>query len=368
MYYVLNTFGQCSAGWEEVTLVLSHVHRSDILRRYSGLFVARNVGAKVHVFISDQFEMEVRLKRTFFLFVMLLCSAVLAFGWGDEGHRLINKTAAAAISPDMPAFFKAGADKIIYNGPEPDRWREKVEPSLKNTQEPDHFIDFERVGDIGEFPRGRYDFIRWAYSKRLRTTDRSDDFLPERIGFQPYITAEVYERLKVAFRQYRALKAAGKATDAVENDALFYAGWLGHYVADGANPLHTTVNYNGWVLQPNPNGYTAEKIHSTVESDFINKNLAKVDPAGMVKSPSPIADPFRQYLEYLRASFAQVEPLYQIEKRGGFKDQGSDEARQFMRQRFAAGSQELLNLWYTAWVESEKPVPPYQPEVPTSTK
>lgn len=318
---------------------------------------------KLHGFLK-YFEMEVGLKRTFFLFVMVSCSALLAFGWGDEGHRLINKTAAAVIPADMPAFFKAGADKIIYNGPEPDRWREKVEPSLKNAQEPDHYIDFERVADIGEFPRGRYDFIRWAYSKRLRTTDRSDDYLPERIGFQPYITAEVYERLKVAFRQYRALKAVGKPTDAVENDALFYAGWLGHYVGDGANPLHTTVQYNGWV-GPNPNGYSTAKIHSPVESDFVNKNLAKIDPAGMVKSPSAIADPFQQYIQYLKDSFALVEPLYQIEKRGGFSDPGSDEARRFIRGRFVAASQELVNLWYTAWVESEKPVPPYQPEVPT---
>jgi hypothetical protein len=262
----------------------------------------------------------------------------------------------------MPAFFKAGGDKIVYNGPEPDRWREKVEPSLKNAQEPDHYIDMERVADLKDFPLGRYEFIRWAYGKRLTTTDHSDDFLPERIGFQPYITAEVYERLKVAFRQYRALKAAGQPTDAVENDALFYAGWLGHYVADGCNPLHTTIQHNGWV-GPNPNGYTTAKIHWPVESDFVNKNLAKLDPAGLVKAPAAVADPFHQYISYLKDSFAQVEPLYQIEKRGGFNDPGSDEAREFIRKQFAAGAQELVNLWYAAWIESEKPVPPYKPDV-----
>jgi hypothetical protein len=289
-----------------------------------------------------------------------------SFGWGDEGHKLINRTAVAAVPADMPEFFKAGAAKIIYNGPEPDRWRERVEPSLKNAQEPDHFIDLERVADIGEFPVGRYDFIRWAYSKRLNTTTNSDDYLPEKIGFQPYITAEIYERLKVAFRQYRALKAAGKSTDGVENDALFYAGWLGHYVGDGANPMHTTIHYNGWVGS-NPNGYTTEKIHWAVESDFVNKNLVKLDPAGLMKPASAIATPFHQYIQYLRASNALVEPLYQIEKRGGFTGPGSDEARDFIRKQLAAGSQELVNLWYTAWVESEKPVPPYKPEVTTPT-
>jgi hypothetical protein len=302
------------------------------------------------------------LKRASFLIAVLLCSAVLAFGWGDEGHKLINKTAAAAIPAAMPAFFKAGADKFVYNGPEPDRWRERVEPSLKNSQEPDHYIDMERVSDIGEFPAGRYDFIRWAYAKRARMNDRSDDYLPERIGFQPYIAMEVYERLKVAFRQYRTLKAAGQPTDAVENDAIFYAGWLGHYVGDACNPLHTTIQHNGWV-GPNPNGYTTAKIHWPVESDFVNKNLAQLDPGNLMKAPVAVADPFHQYIDYLKSSFALVEPLYQLEKRGGFNIPGSDEAREFIRKQFAAGSQELVNLWYTAWVESEKAVPPYKPDV-----
>jgi hypothetical protein len=302
------------------------------------------------------------LKRNLIGLVIVVCTAVLAFGWGDEGHKLINKTAAGAIPADMPPFFKAGAEKIVYYGPEPDRWREKVESSLKNSQEPDHYIDMERVADIGEFPVGRYDFIRWAYAKKMRVTDHSDDYLPERIGFQPYIAAEVYERLKVAFRQYRALKAAGQPTDAVEASAIFYAGWLGHYVGDACNPLHTTIQHNGWV-GPNPNGYTTAKIHWPVESDFVNKNLAQLDPASLMKAPTAISDPFHQYIEYLKSSYALVEPLYQIEKRGGFNAPGSEEAREFIRKQFAAGSQELVNLWYTAWVESEKPVPPYKPDV-----
>jgi hypothetical protein len=136
-------------------------------------------------------------------------------------------------------------------------------------------------------------------------------------------------------------------------------------VADGCNPLHTTIHYNGWAGS-NPNGYTTEKVHWPIESDFVNKNLAKLDPSELMKPPSAIADPFHQYIDYLKASNAQVEPVYQIEKRGGFKDPGSDEAREFIRKQLAAGSQELVDLWYTAWVESEKPVPVYKPEVTPS--
>src|SRR5581483_1165465 len=53
----------------------------------------------------------------------------------------------------------------------------------------------------------------------------------------------------------------------------FYAGWLGHYVGDGAQPLHVTVQYNGWT-GPNPNGYTtAHQIHSQFEGAFVAANI-----------------------------------------------------------------------------------------------
>ena len=58
------------------------------------------------------------------------------------------------------------------------------------------------------------------------------------------------------------------------------------------------------------------------------------------------------YMQYLRQSHALVEQLYQLEKAGGFQGAGSKEALEFTEQRLAAGSQMLLDLWYTAWVES----------------
>jgi hypothetical protein len=72
---------------------------------------------------------------------------------------------------------------------------------------------------------------------------------------QPYIIREIYGRLKAAFRQYRHLKREHNSTVTVEQNIVFYAGWLGHYVADAANPLHTTIHYNGWIGN-NSQGYS----------------------------------------------------------------------------------------------------------------
>ena len=74
------------------------------------------------------------------LMVPLLCR-----GWGGDGHVCVNNVAAQKIPDSMPAFLKAATATLAYLGPEPDRWRDSSESTLKEAQEPDHFIDLERI-------------------------------------------------------------------------------------------------------------------------------------------------------------------------------------------------------------------------------
>jgi hypothetical protein len=175
---------------------------------------------------------------------------------------------------------------------------------------------------------------------------------------QPYIVAEVYGRLKSSFREYRQLRAAHQPTASVQQAIIFYAGWLGHYVADGSQPLHTTIQYNGWT-GPNPNGYTTQRgIHALFETTYVAANIRPADFEVQVHAPQRLDDPFAGYVDYLKHSNQLVEEVYILEKAGGSTGKGSPEAFEFTTQRLAAGSQMLLNLWYTAWLESAEPIPP----------
>src|ERR1700692_1543007 len=286
------------------------------------------------------------------LVALVLFQTQSAFTWGNEGHTYVNRVAAQKIPASMPRFLRRAVAEIAYLGPEPDRWRNPAESALKNAQEPDHFIDLERVAWLDPLPKGRYEFYRKLYEKRAATSDHPDDYLPERVGLQPYITMEVYGRLKAAFREYRELKAWHHPTASVEQAIILYAGWLGHYVADGSQPLHTTIQYNGWV-GPNPNGYTTlHEIHAQFETTYVAANIRASNFAGFVHAPERLNDPFTDYIAYLRNSNGLVENVYALEKAGGFREKGSPEAFEFTTHRLAAGSQMLLNLWYTAWMES----------------
>ena len=296
-----------------------------------------------------------RFMRKPFCSVLIIALAVLlptlSSGWGDVGHTTINRAAADKIPSVMPPFLKAAASRIAWLGPEPDRWRSELERPLNNAQAPDHFIDLEYVDWLQPLPPDRYRFIQAIYEYRA-LHPHSGVPEPEKIGFQPYITIEIFDRLKVAFRQYRHAQAGEDSKADAEADAIFYAGWLGHYVGDGSNPMHTSIQYNGWV-GPNPKGFTtAHDVHAKMETVFVNANPEVTRITDMVGKPRHLDHPFEDYIAYLRESQSRIERAYQLEKQGGFDGRGTPESREFIRQQLGRGAQMLLNLWYTAWVDS----------------
>ena len=284
----------------------------------------------------------------------VLAQPPAAGAWGNEGHRLINRLAASTLPADVPAFLRseAAVHEIEYLGPEPDRWRSPAEPELNAAQAPEHFIDLEPADALGPLPRRRLDFEAKVFAAGQR---------PEKIGLQPWEATEVWERLKAALREYRGLQAAGKDTRGVEAAALFYAGWLGHYVGDGSQPLHTTDKYNGWV-GPNPNGYTTgHQIHWQFEGPFVAANLHEREVRARMTAPKYLGgDVFDNYVAYLRHTATYVEKVYQLEKAGGFVGAGTAASREFTADRLAAGASMLRDMIYTAWLESANPAPdPY---------
>ena len=284
------------------------------------------------------------------ILICLAFHAPAAHAWGNEGHRMINRLAARSLPADVPGFLhsREAIDELEYLGPEPDRWRSPAEPELVAAQAPEHFIDLEPADALGPLPHKRLDFEAKVFAAGQR---------PEKIGLQPWVTTEVWERLKAAMRQYRTLSATHEDTKPVEAAILFYAGWLGHYVGDGSQPLHTTIQYNGWT-GPNPNGYTTgHQIHWQFEGPFVAANIhvAEVE-AKMTPVKTIDGDIFDGYMAYLRQTATHVEKVYQLEKAGGFTGEGTPESREFTAERLAAGASMLRDMIYTAWVDSGIPV------------
>ena len=77
-----------------------------------------------------------------------------------------------------------------------------------------------------------------------------------------------------------------------------------------------------------------------------------------VQAPQRLNDVFGAIQQYLIQSFAELEPLYDLEKSGEFNpDQPRSKGTDFIANEIARAATMLGNFWYTAWLESGEPLP-----------
>ncbi len=314
------------------------------------------------------------------LAVGLLGLAPGARAWDYEGHRLINQLALASLPTNFPAFAftPAARERIAFLAGEPDRWRNTPELPLKHFNGPDHFLDLDLLGahglDARSLSQFRYDFVvaqargRLAHAKDFPPDDpaRDADHTRALIGLLPWTIVEHQARLKSVFSYLRELQDAGtpgEVANAREN-AIYIMGVMGHFVGDGAQPLHTTKHHHGWVGE-NPGGYTTNyTVHQWIDGGYLvkfppdfQKMRAKLRPARLLAPNDPRGahtNLFTAVMRYLLDQHEQVEPLYRLDKEGkisgvrGFSQEGHD----FITGQMLKASQLLGDLWLTAWQQA----------------
>jgi hypothetical protein len=286
-------------------------------------------------------------------------------GWGARGHQSANRAAVRGLPADGPVFLKEYEDWIAKTGPVPDSWRGNGEPFSKIFEDPNHGWFKEQFAFMTAIPRSRYEFVLRLYDEYLRIRDKD----PERAaltnvrwtGTLPYAAMENYDRMKSAMRAYRALSAntspaAQKDATYLAQDIAFYMGWLGHYTADGAQPLHDTIHHDGW-QGPNPKQYTTEpRVHGRFESAFVDLiELTDADLTPLMDRPRQLADPFADILAHLDDASSHVEEVYVLDKAGALADRNNEQAGRLVRTQLAKAAALLRDLAYTAWIESAKP-------------
>ena len=71
------------------------------------------------------------LNRVAALALLPLVAVPSCFGWGREGHMMINRLAAEALPVDMPTFLRTAAavNEIEYLAPEPTAGARPPNPS-----------------------------------------------------------------------------------------------------------------------------------------------------------------------------------------------------------------------------------------------
>ena len=285
-----------------------------------------------------------------------------AFCWATRGHAVIDKTAVDSIPNDGPVFLKKYSDYISASASIPDSWRDASGLFSRIEEDPNHGWFRERLAFMNnEYPRSRYEFVIELYKhyEQIKTTD------PEMAkytnvrwtGTLPYAAVETYERLVDDMRLLRKARAAGRDTKDLEQTCAFLVYWMGHYIGDGSEPLHDTINANGWI-GPNPNGYTTDPhIHARFEATLVdNMKLSEADLLPRVGKPGHLhGDVFDDIIAFLDKSGSKMEEIYKLDKAGALADPNDPQAREMVLLCASEGATMLRDLLYRAWLESGQP-------------
>ena len=295
------------------------------------------------------------------------CAALLAplpaGAWGAQGHRIVSGAAMRALPAALPAFLRSqnAHDEVALLGPEADRVKGAGAP-LDDDDDPAHYVDVRDDGTVaGVVPLAALPRDQKAYDAALRGAN-SDQWSQ---GYLPYAIADGWERLVRDFAYWR-VDALGVARATSADDKAFFAfdrsvreavtlrdiGYWSHFVADGSQPLHVSVHFNGWnsAAYPNPDRYSDSRtIHSRFETALV-RAVASEDrvvarmPA-VAASDAPILG---QVGSYLSTTESFVPAVYRLEAAGGI-DAHSDPAAALVIDRLAAGAAELRDLIVAAW-------------------
>ena len=229
----------------------------------------------------------------------LCLSASQAFGWGDYGHEQVNGAAVQlllgrqrglaqflapnsallrrlSITPDADWKSSAGRPGATPEESAKQRVINQVEPPL-HFFEVDAYIAAEKdPNTIMLLPMGEYLDVYPQYrqllssnAEYLRRLAPGKPLDPAAHGTAPWRVLQLYDQAVSAMSRHDPAKA------------LFFLGIMGHYVADLAQPLHTTVDFDGeHSVTP------AAGVHFVFEEQILEKEELR-RPGGAAQARDP---------------------------------------------------------------------------------
>jgi hypothetical protein len=282
--------------------------------------------------------------------------------WGPRAHRAINRAALEALHTEGLAFLKPQYDYIVFRAPMPDNWRRPSEPFAKMFEDPNHGWFREQFAFLRDIPRSRYEFAIALFKERERIKAKQPELAQlmniRWTGTLPYAALESYERLQATFRLYRQAKDE-QTRDFLAREAAHHIGELGHYLGDGAQPLHVSIHHDGW-QGPNPKGYSTDpRIHGKMETAYVDLiALEAADLTAQLGAAQHLADPFASVIAHLDAALTGVELVYQLEKQGAWTDKDHAAARALIYKTCGSAARLLRDMVHTAWLNSAT-MPPF---------
>ncbi|MHB8929332.1 MAG: S1/P1 nuclease [Melioribacteraceae bacterium] len=273
------------------------------------------------------------MKKIFYYsFLLFFVPTILIFGWGDKGHKIITAFAMRQLPPQMK-FSEAFKSAIIEHSVDPDNRKRD-----DKTEGPKHFID---IDFYKEFSDGiiimSRDSLNKLYGEQVVTRE----------GILPWATETTFYRLIQAFK------------DKDKDKVLLYASDLAHYVGDGHQPLHATVNYNGQLTDQ-------KGIHGRYEIEMLDQYLNILEKNYDDQIPYYVNSIPSMIFNYIAEANNYVELILSADKFASKKTDGKFDKEYYRLLWFKtkyitineinSAALSLSSLIYSAWMDAGKPV------------
>src|SRR3954470_21649127 len=204
---------------------------------------------------------SMRKAIVFALFALALASIRPApvRAWGFNGHKFITDRAIDLVLPELRPFFQKFRTTIVEHSIDPDTYR-----TMGFTEEPPrHFLDMDAYGP---FP-----FAALPHDYNAAVAKYGADMVVKN-GLLPWRTQEISDRLAEAFKQ------AGPFS---RDDIKLFSAVLAHYIADGFQPFHAALNYDGQLTGQ-------QGIHARFETELFERyqDRLQISPGPLVEIAS----------------------------------------------------------------------------------
>lgn len=263
--------------------------------------------------------------------IILLFPLQVIFPWGAEAHKLINKRAVELLPYQMQAF------KVYEGYLEEHAADADIRKKTDKSESPKHYID---IDFYKEFLNGHM-----IHDEKKLISIYGDSTVTKN-GILPWATLSTFHNLVDAFKEGNRDKV------------LILAADLGHYVADGHQPMHTVVNYNGQL--------TGQRgVHFRYEVTMIDSNLSQLQNLGDSCEVEYVKHPLNFIFDYIIDANSVCDVLFDADN-FAYKMTGSRESPEYYRlmwfrtkyitkYQIAKSEEDVASLIYTAWIDAGKP-------------
>ena len=295
--------------------------------------------------------MHLRRRRVLLTLLVAGLSGPVAsplWGWGFPAHQRINGRAVELLPGPLGEYFLAHRNWLVSLSVDADH-RKSYSPEERTS----HYIDFEYYGS------GPYDSL--PHQRRDAEEAFGRENLPK-WGTLPWHVTGLTRSLSQAMRAGEWERVVVLSAD------------LGHFIGDGHQPLHTTVNYDG-------KDTGNDGIHALFETLMVNHYLEQYRPADLkiieIKHLDKavfgwLIEAHGLLADLLEADTKARESLSPKEQEALIVRFDTDPAtlpRDYLDDLYAGAGQlawrqmdlaaiRLASLWHWAWLEAGSPAPP----------